>query len=455
MLDTLEIRTLDSVWSVCNEVAANNIRDLLTYEYVIWVPGRFGKKKLKTKGYLLDARKRDEHYFFTGFVPKCLDYLDGHGIEYDYKSDVPVMEFDEPHIEGIEFRPYQTDLIWNAIDAGRGVIKSPTGSGKSIIIMGIMSAFSQEHILFLVHTTDLVYQMKSELEKYGNDVGVWTGKDKIIKRITVATVQSYKKVAREYVTHWDVVFVDEGHHISKVDSGNYYQALTLIGAPCKFALTATLPDSQEGMMALEGLIGPVIGELTMAEGADLGFLAKPNIIMYEHDLPDDLIDVKSFQQAYSKGIVYNCARNARICAEAEMEMDAGGTVLILVTRIEHINQIQQSMDIPVEVVRGAVSKDERLRIKEELISGKVQCVIATVAWVEGVDIPTLTCVINAGGMKSETQTLQKIGRGMRKTKKKTTVKIIDFMDHGNKHLLRHSKQRRGIYQSQGWEVNLK
>ena len=56
-----------------------------------------------------------------------------------------------------------------------------------------------------------------------------------------------------------------------------------------------------------------------------------------------------------------------------------------------------------------------------LKSGKIQCVIATVSWVEGVDIPNLTCVINAGGGKSEIQTLQKIGRGLRKTETKDTV----------------------------------
>ena len=145
-------------------------------------------------------------------MTKCLDTLDKWGIPYNYTSDLDTVCFDEPHIDGITFRPYQSELINTALEVGRGVIKAPTGSGKSIIILGIMSAFSEENILFLVHTTDLVYQMKADLDKFGFDSGIWTGKDKEMGRITVATVQAYRKIAREYTTHWDVIFTDECFH---------------------------------------------------------------------------------------------------------------------------------------------------------------------------------------------------------------------------------------------------
>lgn len=461
MMEICEIHTVDSVWTICNDAAANNLRNLLSYEDNIWIPGRFGKRKKIIKKYLIDGIRKDENQFLTGYVTMCLDYLDKHNILYKYESDIPAVEFDEPYIDGITFRPYQLQLINSALEYGRGVIKAPTGSGKSIVILGIMSAFSQENILFLVHTTDLVYQMKEDLDKFGFDAGIWTGKDKYLKRITVATVQAYKKIARKHITKWDVVFVDEGHHVTKLWKGNYYDTLSLTAAPCKFATTATLPEKVEAQFALEGLIGPMIDEVTMGDGTALGFLAEPNITMQVVESPIHIWSGRkkskklatNYQKVYTEGIVKNTARNVRIAGSAEMQMDRKGTVLILVTRIEHAHIIQDMIGLPTEIVKGAVSKDERMRIKEELKCGETRCVIATVAWVEGVDIPSLTCVINAAGGKSEIQTLQKIGRGLRKTRTKDTVDIIDFHDLGNNFLESHSEQRKGIYESQGWRVS--
>ena len=80
-------------------------------------------------------------------------------------------------------------------------------------------------------------------------------------------------------------------------------------------------------------------------------------------------------------------------------------------------------------------------------------------------------VVNAGGGLSEKETLQKIGRGLRKAENKNTVKIIDFMDvrhterdpfgrqmsgEGGKHMLhKQSMTRWDIYVEQGWKPLLK
>ncbi len=446
------IHSLDSVWTEIDPITYSVLNNLMSYEYDVWLRSRWGRTKKKGVKRLLNKFSDQSYMMLTGYVDKCLDFLLRYEIPYEYSSDIKLLKYDEPHIDGITIRPYQDSLINNALEFGRGVIQAPTGSGKSIIIIGIMSAFSQENILFLVHTTDLVYQMKAHLEKYNMPCGVWTGKDKYLNRITVATVQAYKRIAREHSNLWDVIIIDEGHHVTSHTKGNYYEALSVSAAPCKLAFTATMPEKVEAKWALEGLIGPKIGELTMAEGTELGFLATPIIKMIGLESPVRMWGITDYNQAYNLGIVKNSTRNSHIAAEAELEMEKGGTVLILVTRIAHANEIQKNIKFHTEIIKGAVSKNERERIKSELKSGEIGCVIATVAWCEGVDIPNLTCVINAGGGKSEIQILQKIGRGLRKTKNKDSVLIVDFMDRGNKHLEKHSRTRKEVYGSQGWEV---
>jgi len=76
-------------------------------------------------------------------------------------------------------------------------------------------------------------------------------------------------------------------------------------------------------------------------------------------------------------------------------------------------------------------------------------VICTVVWKEGIDIPSLDCVINAAGGKSEIATLQAIGRGLTKIEGKDETEIIDFLDP-YKFLAQHAIMRLQIYVKMGW-----
>lgn len=471
MADICKIHTIDPVWTQCNEAAANALRNLLSYEYEYWEQGRFGKKRVMRKRYLIEGRNYGDYFFFSGLVPRCLEYLHKNRYEIQYITDIPEQGFNTPHLKFIQLRDYQKELVHIALEKGYGVIKAATGSGKSVIIYGLMSCFPEENILVLVHSLDLVQQLHHGIvENQIGECGIYTSKVKEMKRIMVSTVQSYSKVARQYKDHWDVVIVDEGHHVASTWKGQYFDTLTTTKAPWRFGFTATLSDNDEGKFALEGLIGPVIGELTMADGHELGFLATPEIIFRVVELPEDALALRrdtAYTKIYTMGIVKNFNRTNRIVVEAEDEVAKGGSVLILVSRIEHMEEIVAMMDIPVEIVRGSVSKEDRNKIRKGMNTGKLKCTIATTAWTEGVNLPDLTMVINAGGGRSERETVQKIGRGLRKTSKKDRVKIIDFMDvensfldpfkkiAGNRHVLQAQSIRRWkVYEEQGWAPKL-
>jgi len=59
-------------------------------------------------------------------------------------------------------------------------------------------------------------------------------------------------------------------------------------------------------------------------------------------------------------------------------------------------------------------------------------------------------LILADGGMGETKTIQKIGRGLRRTKGKDTVDIVDFLDLKNPNLIRHTGFRISLYSDQGW-----
>jgi superfamily II DNA or RNA helicase len=204
---------------------------------------------------------------------------------------------------------------------------------------------------------------------------------------------------------------------------------------------------------MEGLIGPVIGELTLQEGIEQGILAKPKLHILKSPINQDVTDLRKYQDVYEMGVVRNYTRNHMLMKKVKELSDERKTTLILVNKIQHgeiLERIGNRLKIRIKFIQGRDSGDVRELLREALNSKSVDCVIATTIWKEGVNIPSLDCIINAGGGKSEIATLQSIGRGLRTTKDKTEVLLIDIFDRSHHFLINHFGERLCIYIDQGW-----
>lgn len=77
-----------------------------------------------------------------------------------------------------DYRPYQRDAIINASKIGRGIIDSPTASGKSLIIYGIIRNLTQlqnDRVLIVVPNPGLVTQLINDFNNYKgiDDIAAW------------------------------------------------------------------------------------------------------------------------------------------------------------------------------------------------------------------------------------------------------------------------------------------
>ena len=82
---------------------------------------------------------------------------------------------------------------------------------------------------------------------------------------------------------------------------------------------------------------------------------------------------------------------------------------------------------------------------------KISVLIGTTIMQTGIDIPEITHLINARGLKSEIATLQALGRALRIHKSKNRVFIYDFFDRAP-YLEKHAKERIKSYKSLGLEI---
>jgi superfamily II DNA or RNA helicase len=432
------------------------IKPCLSFPAVYYREGRFKKhrgdyrKAVFTKG-------KNFLNFPAGLVPKVSGWLKERNITPEIVGEFEKIPYNwPPKLKGIEFRKDQKRLIARALRRQRGVLKSPTRSGKTVVAMGIMDCLRGSDILFLCHTKDLLMQTRDELERFGfGPIGtVGMGKKELGYTYTVATMQSFKKVPmNEWASYWDAVFVDECHHVSMFN-GTYVKILKELTTPFRIGLTATLPEKEEAKMALEGYIGRLIGEVTIEEAAEIGILAEPKIKLLKSEYKQKVKDLRRYPEVYEDGIVKNGQRNRMILIEANKYIKLGSTVLILVTKVEHGELLKETasrvLGLDVEFVWGGTKSETRNILKKKLESKKISCVIANVVWKEGVNIPSLDVLINAAGGKSELQTLQSVGRVLTKTEDKDKGIIIDVFDPSHHYLVNHFGERITLYMENNW-----
>ena len=448
-MKTVKIEYLDSVHcKAIGKESKNLIYNVLQYEGERNQTTKYGHKKTKIKASFLDKRNG---LFLSGFLPKIASRHIVQEIDIDEKKR-PYLNYQEPDLKDITFRPYQYQAIKNAQDQQRGIIHAATGAGKTIIGIGLISSMPEyTRALWLVHTVELVRQTEKQLKGFGFDTGIISdGKLETKNQIIIATIQSFHKMVDSFMDAFDLVIVDEAHHVTSC-RGTYGKTLQRILTPCKIGLTATINDKPKKRLAAEGLLGPVIFEKGVEELTEKNILAKPIIELIE--APKKSPSRNSYKVMYDELVVNSRSRNRLIVLNAFEKVRADLSVLILVKEIKHGKNLKELfdelLDLDVPFIQGSVKAHDRAVLQTRFAAKKHMITIATTVWSEGIDIPSLGCVINACGGKSEIATLQKIGRGLRKTEGKESVIIVDFLDK-RKNLAEHSIERISIYRKKGW-----
>jgi superfamily II DNA or RNA helicase len=482
------LEVLDSVWVRCSPTTAKIIEENIFYIDSYWIQGPFRKEKQEYQVSLVEKVK-GEYLFYAGLLSRVLEIFKKRKEKIILEDHRKEVFFDDPHIEGGEFRKFQAEALERALERGNGIIHHATGTGKSFVILGLVSAFNQENILFLVHTKDLMYQLASLMEKYGIEHKIFHNgakKDKKgVGRVTVTTVQTYKKVCTEYADYWDVVIIDEGHHVNAIYAqskrakkyAQYAHILLNTDAPVRYALTATLPSTDKQKLCLEALIGPVIHTYNMQQASKEGVLATCQVnFIPTTKLPLEMVennlDIRTslgeyhedgrpkkyskYQVVYFNAISQNTQRNIAIVRTVLEHLNKGETVLVCASQtwhIENLEDLSHEFGIPPMVVDGRTPDKERQEIKERFEEGLYPYVIASSVWNEGVSIDTIDVVINAGGGLDEKRVLQLVGRGLRTCKTKKHVQIYDVDDVSHKYLRDHTKERKKTYAEMGWFSN--
>tara|TARA_R110001583_G_scaffold22132_21_gene83302 strand:+ start:154 stop:1536 length:1383 start_codon:yes stop_codon:yes gene_type:complete len=361
-------------------------------------------------------------------------------------------------IEGFNYYQYQKDLIKEGLDYKRGIIKSPTGSGKTLIMAGLIKALAGRKMVILFNAKQLLTQTYDFLtETCGMDnIGLCFGEGYIYGDVMLCTVQSIEKILDTHLEEAEVLMVDECHEF-----GNGKTTLAALrsfpNAPYRLGFTATPPRDSVPRYNLEGALGSVLEVVDTADLVESGKLTKPLIQLIDRPynasgLDEDL----GYLDVYEEYIVNNETRNNTIkeIVNEIRKTTESARILILTRSLDHGRALENLLGGECEFLEGANSVGERYQaISRFRGCGESSILIGTKILQTGVNIEEITHLINARGMKSEIATLQALGRALRRHDSKDVVYIYDFMDK-EKYLREHSISRKRHYEREGHQVTV-
>ena len=443
-----------NVWCYISPQDQKLIKDSCRFKKEIFKRGMYGMEKVSYENSMIKNNR-----FLSGLINRVNQYCENKNIDILYKEHFTTLNKIEPSLKHIIFRDDQKKAISQAVTKGRGIIKAPTGSGKTVIAGGICSTTPHARILFLCHTLDLLTQTYEEFNSFGlSNVKMLGGGNKIYTDeiddpcIIVSTIQTLHKLNPSIFKSFDMVIIDECHHVT--DGSSYTKFLESVDIPIRIGLTATPPQDHFKKLTVEGYLGDIIAELTIEEGMEMGIIAKPFIDLIAVPYISRIGELKSYREIYQKAVIENKTRNHLILEYALDAINKKQSVLILTGKeIEHGTILKQmakeafGKDIPF--LYGLTSKEDRTYHKNLLKNKELQCAIANIIWYEGINIPPIDIIINAEGGKASGKTLQKVGRGLRTSEGKDKLIIVDFLDP-YKYLSHHCVLRLSTYAEQGW-----
>ena len=481
MSNVLKVAKVNSVYLQI-EAEADIRRELSEY-FSFEVPGYKFTPQFRNR--VWDGKIRLYSYatgqLYVGLYPYLVDWCNRKNIKIEEINEIlvnkthtaaDIQALIDTYDISITPRDYQIDAFKYALDYERGLILSPTASGKSLISYMLVRHYLNmidNNILIIVPTTSLVEQLYKDFKQYGFDVENNVSRNyhgyeiEQGKRVVISTWQSLYKLPKTFFADFGAVIGDEAHLFKAVSLTKIMTKLT----DCKYriGMTGTLDGTKTHKLVLEGLFGRVNKVVSTKELIEKKQLADLKIICLV--LKHSEAEAKSiYGEKYHKELEYLAQSDKRNKYIRNLATALNGNTLCLFQLVEkHGKELYElirdkAKDREVFFVYGGVDAEAREQVREITEKSDNAIIVASYGtFSTGINIRNLHNIIFASPSKSRIRNLQSIGRGLRIGDSKEVATLYDISDdltykEKKNFTLTHFQERINIYNEEGFTYEI-
>lgn len=355
----------------------------------------------------------------------------------------------------MELRAYQNEAVESVINyftegnTGNPVIAMPTGTGKSLVIAGLVKRIIQgwpgQRLMVLTHVKELIEQNADKMQKLWpqSPTGVYSAglnqRDTLMPIIfggAASVVNCIPKFGRR-----DLLLIDECHLLSPKADTTYQHiisglrdvnpALKVIG------LSATPYRLGQGMITDGGLFTDICCDMTGVDAFNR-FIAEGFLVpLYPRRTKTelDVSEVGMSNGDFAQNALQAAVDKQDVTYKALIELCEAGenrnAWLIFASGIEHAEHIAEmlvSFGVAAAAVHSKMPEKERDRRIAAYKSGALRCLVNNGVLTTGFDHPPLDLIGMLRPTMSPGLWVQMLGRGTRPSPEtgKTDCLVLDF-----------------------------
>ena len=384
--------------------------------------------------------KRYSQNWHRPAVAKDLErYEYSHQNEENESEDTKVRLLYEPRGAQIEALCALEDT--RAEGAKRALVQAATGVGKTYL--AAFDSKSYERVLFVAHREEILKQAAASFRNVRNseDYGFFTGEekstDKSVIFASVATLGRSEYLSEKYFApdYFQYLVIDEFHHAV---NEQYQRIVKYFKPQFLLGLTAT-PERMDGRNIYEICDYNVPYEISLKDAINKGML----VPFHYYGIYDDTdysglhlirgrYDEKELNETYIGNVYRHDLIYKYYCKYGSKK------ALGFCCSRAHAEEMAKEFcerGIPSAAVYSNANgtySEERGKAIEKLKSGEIRVIFSVDMFNEGVDITSVDMVMFLRPTESLIVFLQQLGRGLRRSKGKEYLNVLDFIGNYEK-----------------------
>lgn len=325
--------------------------------------------------------------------------------------------------------------------AKKALVQAATGVGKTYL--AAFDSQNYERVLFVAHREEILSQAATSFKNVRNsdDYGFFHGADKCTDKsvifASVATLGRPEYLNEKYFPsdYFDYIVIDEFHHAV---NDQYQRIVDYFTPQFLLGLTAT-PERMDGRSIYELCDYNVPYEISLKDAINKGML----VPFHYYGIFDDtdysklhIVRGKYDEKELNETYIGNVRRNDLIY-KSYCKYGSRRALGFCCSRA-HAEEMAKEFckrGVPAVAVYSNANgefSEERATAIEKLKSGAIKVIFSVDMFNEGVDITSVDMVLFLRPTESPIVFLQQLGRGLRRSKGKEYLNVLDFIGNYEK-----------------------